>query len=43
MRNRVKYRHGQLLENMYDWKGMLEKAGEVYSRKASITNDESAR
>jgi hypothetical protein len=41
--NGVKYRLGLSFENMYDWKVMLEKAEEVYSRKASVTNEESAR
>jgi hypothetical protein len=27
-------------DSMWDWKGIREKAGEVDSMKASITNDE---
>jgi hypothetical protein len=31
------------LDNMQDWKGIREKAGEVNSTKAYITNDEISR
>jgi hypothetical protein len=33
---------GASFDNMQDWEGILEKAGEVNSTKAYITNDETS-
>jgi hypothetical protein len=32
-----------LFDNMQDWKGILEKAGEINSMKANVTNGECSR
>jgi hypothetical protein len=38
----VNHQHQHTIKNIYDWKGIKEKGGQVNSTKAYITNDETS-